>query len=132
MSGVDVVVDTIGGTYGPRSLRTLRPGGIVVSLASPEEAALTHEAAALGVRAVFMAVEADQAGMRAIAMLAERGELRPHIAQVLPLAEAGKAHELSQSRRSSGKIVLTTGATGATRAAAATTTGADAVQGVRP
>lgn len=64
VSGVDVVVDTIGGAYGPRSLRTLRPGGIVVSLASPDEAPLAG-AAALGVRAVFMVVEADPAGLRA-------------------------------------------------------------------
>ncbi|WP_371619886.1 NADP-dependent oxidoreductase [Streptomyces sp. NBC_00454] len=125
VSGMDVVVDTIGGTYGPRSLRTLRPGGIVVSLASPDEAALAEEAAALGVRAVFMAVEADHAGMREIAALAERGELRPHIAQVLPLAEAGRAHELSQSGRTSGKIVLTTGA------ASTTSTGADTIRGAR-
>lgn len=131
VSGVDVVVDTIGGTYGPRSLRTLRPGGIVVSLASPGEEALAEEAAELGVRAVFMAVEADHAGMREIAALVERGELRPHIARVLPLAEAGRAHELSQSGRTSGKIVLTTGAARPTRPTAATTN-ADATQGVRP
>ncbi|MEU6867743.1 NADP-dependent oxidoreductase [Streptomyces sp. NPDC046876] len=110
VAGVDVVLDTIGGAYGPRSLRTLRPGGLVVSLASPAEAALADEAARHGVRAVFLAVEADHAGMRALADLAERGALRPHIAQVLPLAQAGRAHELSQSGRTSGKIVLTTAA----------------------
>ncbi|WP_223856120.1 MULTISPECIES: NADP-dependent oxidoreductase [Streptomyces] len=116
VSDADVVLDTIGGDYGPRSLRTLRPGGIVVSLASPAEAALAEEAERLGVRAVFMAVEADQGGMRAIAGLAERGELRPHVSAVLPLAEAAKAHELSQSGRTTGKIVLVTGAPAAQEA----------------
>ncbi|MEV7612454.1 NADP-dependent oxidoreductase [Streptomyces sp. NPDC089799] len=105
---IDVVVDTVGGEYGPRSLRTLRPGGIVVSLASPAEAALAGEAERLGVRAVFMAVEADHAGMAEIAALAADGRLRPHIAGTFPLAEAGKAHELSASGRTVGKIVLTT------------------------
>ncbi|MFE6845384.1 NADP-dependent oxidoreductase [Streptomyces sp. NPDC057686] len=109
VTDVDVVLDTIGGAYGPRSLRTLRSGGIVVSLASPAEAALAQEAQRLGLRAVFMAVEADHAGMLEIASLAARGELRPHIAEILPLAQAGTAHELSQSGRTSGKIVLTNG-----------------------
>ncbi|MFD0353020.1 NADP-dependent oxidoreductase [Streptomyces sp. NPDC127110] len=106
---VDVVVDAVGGEYGPRSLRVLRPGGIVVSLASPAEARLAEAARPLGVRAVFMAVEADQAGMREIAALVEDGRLRPEIAAVLPLELAGKAHELSDGRRTRGKIVLTVG-----------------------
>ncbi|WP_223837846.1 NADP-dependent oxidoreductase [Streptomyces venezuelae] len=108
VTDIDIVIDTIGGAYGPRSLRTLRPGGIVVSLASPAEAALAAQAEPLGLRAVFMAVEADHAGMREIAALAESGRLRPHIAETFPLAEAAKAHELSASGRTTGKIVLTT------------------------
>ncbi len=103
---VDVVLDTIGGEYGPRSLRTLREGGFMVSLASPAEAYLAAEARSLGRRAAFMAVEADQAGMREITSLVAKGLLRPEIAAVFPLAEAARAHELSDSRRTSGKIVL--------------------------
>ncbi|MFF5707248.1 NADP-dependent oxidoreductase [Streptomyces sp. NPDC012794] len=103
---VDVVVDAVGGEYGPRSLRALRPGGIVVSLASPAEVRLAQEARPLGLHAAFMAVEADQAGMREIAALVEDGLLRPEIDTVLPLELAGKAHELSDSGRTTGKIVL--------------------------
>ncbi|GAA4930865.1 NADP-dependent oxidoreductase [Streptomyces coeruleoprunus] len=103
---VDVVLDTIGGEYGPRSLRTLREGGFLVSLASPAEAYLAAEARALGRRAAFMIVEADQVGMREIASLVETGRLRPEIATVLPLEEAAKAHELAAGGRTSGKIVL--------------------------
>lgn len=103
---VDAVIDTIGGAYGPRSLRTLRPGGILVALASPAEAYLADEARPLGLRAAFMAVEADHAGMREIAALAGTGLLRPEIDTVLPLELAAKAHELADSRRTTGKIVL--------------------------
>ncbi|MFD4357681.1 NADP-dependent oxidoreductase [Nocardia sp. NPDC058518] len=103
---IDVVVDTVGGEYGPRSLRTLRPGGIVVSLASPAEAALVEVARPLGLRAGFMMVEADGAGMRAIADLVEKGALRPHVATVLPLDLVSKAHEISDNQRTRGKIVL--------------------------
>ncbi|MFJ9342785.1 NADP-dependent oxidoreductase [Streptomyces sp. NPDC101733] len=104
---VDVVLDTIGGEYGPRSLRALRPGGLVVSLASPAEAHLASVAGPLGLRACFMAVEADQAGLREIAGLVEAGLLRPEIDTVLPLERAAEAHERADGRRTTGKIVLT-------------------------
>lgn len=103
---VDVVVDTVGGEYGPRSLRVLRPGGIVVSLASPAEAALVEQARPLGVRAGFMIVEPDGASLRAIADLVEAGALRPHVETVLPLELVSKAHEISDNQRTRGKIVL--------------------------
>jgi len=103
---IDVVVDTVGGEYGPRSLRVLRPGGIVVSLASPAEAALVEQARPLGVRAGFMIVEPDGASLRAIADLVEAGALRPHVETVLPLDLASKAHEISDNQRTRGKIVL--------------------------
>ncbi|MDX6363376.1 NADP-dependent oxidoreductase [Streptomyces sp. NPDC058274] len=103
---VDVVLDAIGGAYGPRSLRILRPGGVLVALASPAEAYLAEQARPLGLRAGFMIVEADHAGMREIAALAEAGLLRPELDTVLPLEQAAKAHELADSRRTTGKIVL--------------------------
>ncbi|MQY05197.1 NADP-dependent oxidoreductase [Actinomadura macrotermitis] len=107
VQGADVVLDTIGGEYGPRSLRTLRPGGLVVSLASPAEAALAEAARAQGRRAGFMIVEADHAGMKEIAALAGAGLLHAAIEAELPLEEAAKAHELGETGRTTGKIVLT-------------------------
>ncbi|MGW1768200.1 NADP-dependent oxidoreductase [Streptomyces sp. NPDC002073] len=104
---VDVVLDAVGGAYGPRSLRTLRAGGVHVALASPAEAYLAAEAELLGLRAGFMAVEADGAGLREIAALVERGLLRAAVEAVLPLERVGEAHALMDTRRTSGKIVLT-------------------------
>ncbi|WP_067812806.1 NADP-dependent oxidoreductase [Actinomadura kijaniata] len=104
---IDVVIDTIGGDYGPRSLRTLRPGGVVVSLASPAEARLADEARALGLRSIFMITEADRAGMREIASLAGSGRLRARVDTVLPLEQAAKAHEIGEAGHTAGKIVLT-------------------------
>ncbi|MEU7607672.1 hypothetical protein [Streptomyces sp. NPDC041003] len=63
-------VDAIGGAYGPRSLRALRPGGTLVALASLAQAQLADIARPLGLRAAYTAVEADQAGMREIAAFA--------------------------------------------------------------
>jgi NADPH:quinone reductase-like Zn-dependent oxidoreductase len=105
---VDVVLETIGGDYGPRSLRTLRKGGTIVSLVlSNLDPALDRQAAELGIRSEAMLVEPDHAAMRALAALVEAGRLRAEIAAVLPLEEAAKAHELGETNRVSGKIVLT-------------------------
>jgi NADPH:quinone reductase-like Zn-dependent oxidoreductase len=104
---IDVVLDTIGGEYGTRSLRTLRPGGIVVSIASPAEASLAAVAEQRGLRAGFTMVEPDNGGLKEIAALIEAGKLRVHVDTVLPLEEAGKAHEIGEAGRTTGKIVLT-------------------------
>ncbi|MET7616097.1 NADP-dependent oxidoreductase [Streptomyces sp. NPDC005408] len=104
---IDVVLDTIGGDYGPRSLKTLRPGGIVVSIASPAEAPLAAVAEQQGLRAGFTIVEPDNGGLKEIAALIEAGTLRVEIDTVLPLEQAAKAHELGEAGRTTGKIVLT-------------------------
>jgi NADPH:quinone reductase-like Zn-dependent oxidoreductase len=102
---VDVVLDTLGGDTAIRSLDTLRTGGIVVSIlrGGPELAAA---AAARGMRAATMLVEADHAGMAAIADLAAAGTLRPTIAGTFPLADAAKAHALGETGHTAGKLVL--------------------------
>ncbi|MDA3628639.1 NADP-dependent oxidoreductase [Saccharopolyspora sp. WRP15-2] len=107
VSEVDVVLDTIGGDYRGRSLRTLRRGGVLVSILPYGQEELAAEAEQLGMRAETMLVEADQAGMRAIAALVKSGQLRAEIAATFPLAEAAKAHELGETGRTTGKIVLT-------------------------
>ncbi|MGW0807078.1 NADP-dependent oxidoreductase [Nonomuraea sp. NPDC002799] len=105
---VDVVIETIGGDYGTRSLRTMRDGGTIISLAlSLLDPSLHAQAAERGIRSAAMLVEPDYAAMRALAALAEAGRLRAEIAAVLPLAEAAKAHELGETNRTTGKIVLT-------------------------
>ncbi|WP_393101589.1 NADP-dependent oxidoreductase [Streptomyces sp. LN325] len=103
---VDVVLDTIGDDNTFQSLRVLRKGGIVVSIlpVGPEE--LYEEAARLGVRAARMLVEADQAGMRAIADLVDKGLLHATIAGAFPLADAAEAHALGDTGRTVGKLVL--------------------------
>ncbi|WP_225825782.1 NADP-dependent oxidoreductase [Streptomyces naphthomycinicus] len=103
---VDVVLDTIGGKTAVDSLRVLRPGGIVVSILPDGSRAFYEEAERLGVRAVQMLVDADRAGMEAIAELAESGKLKATIAGTFPLADAAKAHELGDTGRTTGKLVL--------------------------
>ncbi|ANB10025.1 NADPH:quinone reductase [Streptomyces ambofaciens] len=103
---VDVVLDTIGGDTSLRSLRVLRPGGIVVSILPVGSDDFFEEAERLGVRAVRMLVDADRADMREIAGLVESGKLRATIARTFPLADAAEAHALGETGRTTGKIVL--------------------------
>ncbi|WP_344607680.1 NADP-dependent oxidoreductase [Streptomyces glaucus] len=103
---VDVVLDTLGGDVSVRSLRVLRPGGIVVSLLAGGPDTFQAEAERLGVRAVQMLVDHDHTGMKAIAELVEAGRLRATIARTFPLARAAEAHALGDTGRTTGKLVL--------------------------
>lgn len=102
----DVVLDTVGGDNALRSLRVLRPGGVLVSILPVGSDDLYEEAERLGVRALRMLVDADRSGMEAIAELVESGKLRATIAGTFPLAEAAEAHALGDTGRTTGKLVL--------------------------
>jgi NADPH:quinone reductase-like Zn-dependent oxidoreductase len=102
---VDVVVDMIGGEYGGRSLRVLRPGGLLVAVTGAGPATLLMAEKA-EVRAAQLLVEPDHTGLEGLAELVAAGSLRPRVDTVLPLEEAARAHELGESGRTAGKIVL--------------------------
>ncbi|MGP4050362.1 NADP-dependent oxidoreductase [Streptomyces sp. 2A115] len=113
---IDVVLDSVSldTAARARSLAVLRPGGTLVSILpiapiGPDELA---DIAERRVRYESLLVEADRAGMQAIADLAETGALRAHIEATFPLAEAAKAHTLGETGRTTGKIVLTVEGTG--------------------
>ncbi|MEU8431544.1 zinc-binding dehydrogenase [Streptomyces sp. NPDC029216] len=104
-----MVLDPISGEYGPRSLETLAPGGILVDVrgAGPDRTAVREQAEARGLRFVEFGFTPSGADLEHITDLVERGGLRVAVDRVLPLAEAARAHELSESNRVTGKIVLT-------------------------
>lgn len=107
---VDVVLDPISldTAARARSVAVLRPGGTLVSiLPVPVDADELADIAKRGIRFEILLVEADHAGMQAIANLVETGALRAHIEATFPLAEAAKAHALGETGRTTGKIVLT-------------------------
>ena len=103
---IDVVLETIGGDNGMRSLATLRPGGILVWLTGPLDPDVESRGRELGVRTGFTLVEPDRAGLLALVELVDSGRLRVEIADVLPLVDAARAHRLGESNRTTGKLVL--------------------------
>ncbi|HEY3479717.1 MAG TPA: NADP-dependent oxidoreductase, partial [Streptomyces sp.] len=104
---MDVVLDSFLGKDRLRSVETLKPGGLLVSILPAEMAEVQARAAERGVRATAMQVEYDHTGMAAIAALVESGRLRPHVAATYPLTEAATAHADIEGGRTTGKLVLT-------------------------
>jgi len=100
---IDVVFDTIGGDTQQRSYSVLKPGGFLVSSVSPPS---QETAQALGLRVGMVQVQPDSAQLKEAAALTDAGKIKPSIETVLPLSEFQHAHELSQSGRTRGKIVL--------------------------
>ena len=108
VQAVDIVLDTVGGDTSMRSLRVLKPGGILVSTVSsiPSEAA-----AKAGVRVVYFIVEVTTARMNKITELFDSGKLVTDVGTVLPLEKARTAHEmLGGAPHKRGKIVLSVAA----------------------
>jgi NADPH:quinone reductase-like Zn-dependent oxidoreductase len=104
---MDVVLDTVGGPVGRRSLDSLRPGGLLVTIVDRTDTELRAAALAAGRRFAGVTVEPDHPGLEALAALVDAGKLRPFVEHALALEDAAKAHELIESGRTQGKIVLT-------------------------
>jgi NADPH:quinone reductase-like Zn-dependent oxidoreductase len=110
VTGVDVVLDAIGGDYLERSMRTLAPGGLYIGISNPFDLDRVTAAAAehgRGVRGTTVMVEPDHAALEAITALVEDGRLRPVVSATFPLEEAARAHEQGETGRTTGKLVLT-------------------------
>ncbi|HEX4039627.1 MAG TPA: NADP-dependent oxidoreductase [Acidobacteriaceae bacterium] len=101
---VDVVFDTQGGATQQRSWPVLKRGGVLVSIAQPPS---QEEAAKYGVRGVYLGQKASVEQLVEIAGMVDAGKLKTTVEVVLPLAEARRAQELSESGHTRGKIVLT-------------------------
>jgi NADPH:quinone reductase-like Zn-dependent oxidoreductase len=100
---VDLVLDLIGGETQERSWSVLKNGGVLLSLVQPPS---VEKAKALGVRAAFVAGHPSGAQLAEIAHLIDSRKLKPIVERILPLLEVRRAHELSQSGHTRGKIVL--------------------------
>jgi NADPH:quinone reductase-like Zn-dependent oxidoreductase len=103
---MDVVLDTVGGSTGRRSIGVLRPGGLLVTIVERTDTVLRDAVLDAGRRFAGVTVEPDQVGLEALAALVEDGRLRTHVEHAIPLADVAKAHELIESGRTQGKIVL--------------------------
>ena len=99
---VDVLIDTVGGETQERSLGSLKPGGVLVSVVSSDPLPSRPD-----VRTAFFYVDVTTQRLNTISKLFESAELQPRVGSVLPLNEVRTAHEmLAGAPHKRGKIVL--------------------------
>jgi NADPH:quinone reductase-like Zn-dependent oxidoreductase len=103
---VDVVLDTIGGEHIDRSLQVLKEGGTVVALPSGNSRDVGDKAAAQNKKGTFFLVHSDEEDMQQLANMLADGRLRSHIAKVFSFDEVRQAHEMIETGRTAGKIVM--------------------------
>ena len=116
--GVDVVLDIVGGDYVRRNLQALAFGGRHVSLSFLQGSAINIELLTLMQKQLSLhsstmrpQTDAEKARMavalrRHVLPLVAAGRIRPRMAQSLPLADAVRAHQLLESGKVFGKLVL--------------------------
>lgn len=124
----DVVLDSLGGQTLEKSLRVLKPGGIVVGIAGPPDSAFAKQIGAnpvvrvatvllsartrlrarrRRVRYSFLFMRASGEQLRSIAALADAGTIRPVIDRVFPFEATKDAMAYVESGRAKGKVVVT-------------------------
>jgi NADPH:quinone reductase-like Zn-dependent oxidoreductase len=104
---LDVVFDLVGRGYGERSLRTLRPGGVLVTAADPTNADLARKCELAGVRFAGIMVEPDHVGLEALAELVDDGRLAVHLEATFAFDDIAEAHRLVEAGHSTGKVAIT-------------------------
>ena len=114
---VDVVVDPVGGDLFAQGIARLRPLGVLLALGSaagpwPETNPGLLVGRNVGVQGFYLGrllrlePEAVGAAVGELLALWQTGAFAPLVGTELPLAEVERAHELLESRRSVGKVVL--------------------------
>ncbi len=106
LEDIDVVFDTLGSDIQDSSWGVLKPGGILVSIVSPPS---EDKAKELGVRSAFVFIQPNAYILEQFATLVDQGKIRPIVGAEFALEDIEKAHALSESGRTVGKIVLYVG-----------------------
>lgn len=100
---LDVVLDTIGGETLTKAYGTVRKNGILVTTAAQPDESIGKK---YGITATGMRAKTDGAMLDEIAKMVDSGELKVVIDKEFPLSEIKAAHDLSQSGRAKGKIII--------------------------
>lgn len=103
---MDVVFDLIGGEYIDRSLKSLKKGGVLISIPSSSNEAVEEKAKKAGCVGVRFVLKNNKKDMQAIAQLLKTGELKPHISSTFTLDEIREAHRELEKGHTQGKIVI--------------------------
>lgn len=106
-SDVDVYFGLVGEESDLRWLPAVKEGGLLIGVPSGVADRVEKAAGERKVRTERILVEPDRGGLTGLVDLIEAGQLKVRVEQTFPLEDAAKAHELGESGRVSGKLVLT-------------------------
>ncbi|NNE96809.1 MAG: NADP-dependent oxidoreductase [Acidimicrobiales bacterium] len=105
---MDAVLDLVGTSdYPTRSVQSLKPGGKLVVVPSPEEMPPQEALDKADVTATWILVEPDYAALECIARMLQDGTLRVAIADTRPLSQIGELHAIGETGGPMGKLVAT-------------------------
>ncbi|WP_328306922.1 NADP-dependent oxidoreductase [Actinomycetospora sp. NBC_00405] len=127
LSGVDVVLDSRGGSNLEKSLTVLAPGGLAISVVGPPDPAFARQlgkpilapvmaalsakvrlrARRLGVRYAFLFMHADGLRLAELATLYDAGALRPTLDRTFPFDQTPAGLTYMEQGHAKGKIVVT-------------------------
>jgi NADPH:quinone reductase-like Zn-dependent oxidoreductase len=102
---VDIALEPIGGDHALKTLKSLKTGGVLISLKDISDAAKA-EAQRRGIRLERISVVPDRDGLVELARLADADQLEVHVERTFPLAEAGAAQAFLATKPR-GKVALT-------------------------
>ncbi len=102
-SGIDLVIDAIGGATGKKSFEVLKPGGSLISLVEQPDA---HLASKYKVHTEFLFASPNGLQLQAIVKLFEEEKAKLPKIQEMPLDQAAAALEEIRKGHATGKIVL--------------------------
>ncbi len=126
----DVVLDTLGGETLEKSMRVLKPGGKLISIAGPPDPDFAKEMGANGVLSLamrlisyrirkmakrhrvsysFLFMRASGEQLREIGSLVEAGHMRPVVDRVFPFESTKEALAYVEKGRARGKVVVRVG-----------------------
>jgi NADPH:quinone reductase-like Zn-dependent oxidoreductase len=103
---LDVVFDTVGGGTAAQSIPTLKEGGRLVTIVDYRDESLPELASSSEIEYHGILVKPNRDDLSEIVKLIEAHRLHIELAAVLSLEQADKAHELIETHRTTGKIVL--------------------------
>ena len=101
-----VALDLVGGEDTLALLDTLRPGGILLAVATGADEQVKAVAGTRGIRVVEPLVEPDGRALDEIASLVDAGKLGVRVAETFPLQSAAEAHKRLERGGVGGKLVL--------------------------
>jgi NADPH:quinone reductase len=102
--GVDAVLDTVGGGTIVESIPATKTSGRLATILGAQGDLTPLYQKNQTLYGVFL--NRERARLEELSTLIERGQVRPLVAEVLPLEEVGKAHERLDSGHGRGKVVL--------------------------